>query len=161
MSDFTASDALAALDYDPQSGVFRFRASRGRRKAGDVAGYVKADGYRMIHVGDKWRYAHRLAWLVSTGSWPEAEIDHINGQRDDNRLANLRAATRSENMRNVPSNKGWHRKGTRWQALIRINGERKYLGTFSTERDAQTTYEQAAQKLHGVFAKPAKQEAMI
>lgn len=151
------------FDYDPASGKFRFKESRGRRAAGSLAGYVKSDGYRMVSVEGRWCYAHRLAWFYAHGEWPEAEIDHVNGDRDDNRIANLRPATRSENMRNVRGAKGWHwhSRAGKWQALIRADGKRKYLGAFATEAEAKAAYEKAAAELHGQFRPaPAKQQAL-
>jgi len=163
----TAADVSAVVSYDPATGVFRRLISGGRKRAGDVAGYVKSDGYRLISVGGKWHYAHRLAWLVSTGSWPLDEIDHINGDRDDNRLENLRECTRSENMRNV-ERRGYHwlKKDKRWRVTIKVDGKKRHVGTFQSEADARTAYENAAKQFHSEFAAierpaPAKQEAFL
>jgi len=151
------------LSYDEETGVFIYKVGAGKRKAGDVAGYVKADGYRMIFLSGKWFYAHRLAWFLITGAWPKNEIDHIDGNRDNNRIKNIRAATRSENMRNCSSGNGWHwhKRAKRWQALIRVNGKRKYLGQFSDEQDAKAAYISAAKKHHGEFSRPPKKPEQV
>lgn len=162
-------EALAAVSYDPGTGLFTRRKSGGRKREGDSAGYVRPDGYRVVFVSGKWRLAHRLAWLMTHGEWPPAEIDHINGDPSDNRLCNLRLASRSENMRNVKGKKGWHWHASRnkWQALIRVDGKRQYLGQYATEAEAKAAYQRAAVELHGGFtstviehAPEPKQEAM-
>lgn len=156
---------LRGLGYNPETGIFTVTRSGGRRKAGDAAGYIKSDGYRLISYLGRYRYAHRLAWFAVHGEMPSGEIDHINGNRDDNRIANLRLVTRSQNMMNAAIGKGWHwhKKQQRWQALIRVGGERKYLGQFKTEAEAQAAYEKARAELHGRFAvsqRPAPAEQM-
>jgi len=147
------TELLSRMSYDPQTGFFVALVSSGRRKAGDRLGYVRADGYRMIMFGGRWRYAHRLAWFYVTGEWPMHEIDHVNGDRDDNRFANLRQATRSQNMMNTPK-KGvcFHKGQKKWQASIRVNGKRTHLGSFSTEDEALSAYRAAASTMHGDFA---------
>lgn len=147
------------LSYDPASGIFTVLKSSGRRKAGDQAGYVRPDGYRMLMVDGKWHYAHRLAWSFLTGRDPANEIDHINGDRDDNRAANLRECSRSENMRNTKK-KGvcFHKGQAKWQASIRLNGKRFHLGTFASEDEAIRAYQAAAIRLHGEFANVSARE---
>lgn len=152
----TRDEVLARMSYCPETGLFTAKVSAGRRRAGDVLGYVRTDGYRMIAINGKWHYAHRLAWLYMTGRHPVDEIDHINGQRDDNRFENLRECTRSQNMMNVPKRGVCFHKGRRkWQASIRLHGKRTYLGTFTTEAEALEAYRVAAQRLHGEFANVA------
>lgn len=97
---------LSVLAYDPATGIFRWRTKRGPN--GDPhrhAGYVMADiGYRLIHLNYKKYLAHRLAWFYVHGEWPEHEIDHINRDRADNRISNLRLATRTLNSWNTAGN---------------------------------------------------------
>ncbi len=157
---------LGNLNYDPATGVFTMKAASGRRAAGDIAGYVKKDGYRLVWHEGRYQYAHRLAWTAVHGTAPAHEIDHINGVRDDNRISNLREATRSQNMMNIAhSGVHWHRARGKWQALIRVNGKRRFLGSFATEQDARAAYERARAELHGLFSfieRPTapKQEAL-
>jgi hypothetical protein len=100
----------AKFIYDPDTGEFRFREDSYRRsgkrmillrRAGDLAGGKPVEGrYRVITIDGVNYPAHRLAWLYVTGRWPHPEIDHIDGDRTNNRFANLREVTHSENMRN-------------------------------------------------------------
>jgi len=156
------------LIYDEESGLFVYAASVGKRKAGDVAGYVKTDGYRLIMFDGKYVYAHRLAWFAVYGAMPAGELDHLNGARDDNRIANLRLATRSQNMMNANSGRGWHWHSRKklWQALIRVGGRRIFLGVFPTEDEARRAAMEGKAKFHGDFSvvnrpKPAKQEVLL
>lgn len=106
---------------------------------------LNAYGYRFGSCRGKWMYAHRVVWAWMTGEWPEVHIDHINHDRADNRFANLRAATVSENQRNRsigPSSTSGHvgvtldkRRGT-WQAHIKVGGKRRHLGSFVRIEDA-------------------------
>mgnify|MGYP003467265442 FL=1 len=157
---------LSDIHYNADSGWFTALKSGGRRRAGDRLGYVRPDGYRMISVNGRWEYEHRLAWLISAGVSPTDEIDHINGARADNRLANLRPCTRSQNMMNT------QKRGTildkrsgKWRAALRVQGRRIWLGTFATEAEAAAAYARGVTVYHGEFGnieppKPAKQEAL-
>ena len=153
------------LDYDPASGGFRWKVSRGRSaKAGAVAGSLSKDGYLLIGVDGRNYPAHRLAWVYVHGVWPEGDLDHVSLDRLDNRLDNLRPASRSQNMANT----GPHRdnstglKGVyfdarrqRWAALVTKDGRRKWLGYHDTAEAAHATYCQAATDLFGKFARAA------
>jgi hypothetical protein len=137
------------LNYDPETGIFRWkRVTSNRVKIGDVAGgdYV-AKGYKSISVLGHRVRAHRLAWLYVHGSWPLHDVDHINGKRDDNRLANLRDVTRSVNLYNQRNVRGiYKRKGLKtnpWSAHISVNNRKVHLGWFPTEDDASSAYQKA------------------
>lgn len=145
---------LSRIAYDPETGVFTALTSSGCRKVGDRLGYCKADGYRLIAVGGKWIYEHRLAWFIRYGSMPKDEIDHINGDRGDNRIANLRECSRSQNMMNIES-RGvcFHKRQKKWVAGIRVKGLRYHLGTFTNEDDARRAYIRAAREMHGEFSR--------
>jgi len=95
------------LDYNKDTGDFIWKIDRtGGTKAGDVAGfYRKADGYHQIKFDGTSYLSHRLAWLYVYGSWPKEYLDHINQNKRDNRIVNLREATSVENHRNVPMQK--------------------------------------------------------
>jgi hypothetical protein len=151
------------LHYDPETGVFTWRvAAANCIQAGDIAGSPNGDGYRQIKIGGRPYLAHRLAFLFITGEWPPGEIDHKNADRTDNRWANLRAATRSQNMANgrkLAANtsgfKGvyWCQRERRWMAAIGVDGKRIYIGRFDTPESAHVAYAAAAIKYYGQFAR--------
>jgi len=169
------------LDYDPKSGVFRWRkravkmfadgprqnnacATWNSRYAGNVAGTPDKDNYLQINIFKKQYKAHRLAWFIQTGSWPEGDIDHANCDPIDSRLANLRAATRSQNHANkgtradnTSGRKGvsWDKSRRKWVAHIGRNGRIYHLGRFNSAEDASASYSEAAQRLYGEFARTA------
>lgn len=141
----------AEIIYDPATGKFW-------REAGCQC----ASGYRQIYFDGRQHMEHRVAWFMHYGEWPKGEIDHINGLRNDNRISNLREATRSENSRNrsKPSNNTSGHKGVSWinryqcwQATIKFEGKNKFLGRFATREEAATAYNEAALQHHGEFAK--------
>ena len=114
LNDTITADRLrAALDYDPDTGVFRWLprdpppvASWNSRYAGKVAGRLNAPklgrpAYRKIRLHDREYKAHRLAWVYMTGRWPREDIDHVDGDPLNNRFGNLREASRGQNLRNA------------------------------------------------------------
>lgn len=153
------------LLYDPETGVFTWNACAADDRRDRPAGAQEAQGYVTIYVVGKARKAHRLAWLYMHGSWPTEEIDHINGNRTDNRLVNLREANRRQNnynMRMRPDNtsgvKGvcWHRRLGKWQASARdADGRNVHIGYFSDKAAAAAARKIYAQKLYGEFARDA------
>jgi hypothetical protein len=145
------------LDYDRETGTFRWTAITSNRvKIGADAGWINSNGYRMIRVDGHQYMAHRLAWLIVHGRFPVGDIDHINGIRTDNRIANLREATRSLNMQNLRRARadsttgviGVRRMLKKWQAEIQVNHRKIYLGTFDSIDDARTAYLAAKRRLH-------------
>lgn len=147
------------FSYDPETGhIFRTKC-RGGVRADIRAGTVTANGYRKITFMGRLYREHRLAWWLHYGRWPDGDIDHINGVRDDNRIANLREATRSQNMGNTGKRrtnkvgaKGVVQVGNRFGAWITEGGNSRYLGLFATVKEASARYEAEAQKLFGEFA---------
>ena len=151
-----------ALAYNHETGVFTWKISPSQSvKAGDVAGTVHPTGY--IHIGYKRRIyrAHRLAWAFMSDTWPSSDIDHINGNCDDNRIVNLRIASDSENLcnrklctRNKSGVKGvhWFNPLGKWCAQIGKNGKRYHLGYFSSIEDAAKKVADERIRLHGEFA---------
>jgi hypothetical protein len=147
------------LDYDPSTGIFRWKDDAGRREKGSVAG-SDMRGYLNIQIDGIKIRAHRLAWLWVNGTYPVGPLDHINGVRHDNRIANLRNATHSQNSTNRQPRrqtgfKGIHlRKATGlYVAKIMKNGKRLHLGEFPTPELAHEAYIKAANELHGEFAR--------
>ena len=129
-------------------------------KVGHRAGTVDHAGYRQIKVNLVIYKEHRLAWLYVYGEWPEEEIDHINGNKADNRLINLRTATRKQNARNrglVTSNtsgfKGvsWDAKNGKWLATATVAGIQKHIGRYATPEQAHQAYCDFVRPLHGEY----------
>lgn len=136
------------LNYDANTGVFTRRVSRRGYRAGSIAGSTNRKGYHQIGIGEIVYKAHRLAWLYVYGAWPANDVDHINGVRNDNRIENLRAVTRSENLQNQRNARGYTRNGGGWMAQIRFTGAQHYLGTFPTESEARDAYLTAKKTFH-------------
>jgi hypothetical protein len=145
----TQTSLQALLDYKPESGVFirKVRTSN-RIKVGERAGSFDKAGYLCIRVHGKTYKAHRLAWLYVHGGMPFGEVDHINGDKADNRIENLRDVTKSVNQQNRRSVKGYSRDGNRWKAQIRFGGKWKHLGCYETEQEAHEAYLAAKAEVH-------------
>lgn len=150
------------LDYDPATGVFVWKAPLSNRvKAGAVAGQIDHHGHRNINVNGIRYGAHRLAWFYVHKAWPLDEIDHKNRIKDDNRIDNLREATRNENNRNVTKKrhnttgfKGVIRHSTykhKFCAQIVVNRKNIYLGIFDTPEEAHAAYVEASKEHHGEY----------
>ena len=162
MTDVTQEYLIRTYAYDPQDGKFRHRGQTANRiTPWSVAGFVNEKGYRVIKVKGKAYKAHRLAWMYVYGEWPNGQIDHINGDKEDNRIANLRIVTDSENRQNCIKPQSNNQSGyrgvkidprpgrvKRFDATIKINGQKIYLGTFLTAEEAYEAYLAAKVKLH-------------
>lgn len=149
--------------YDPITGKLTNRIDRSRKaKAGVEVGYIDFDGYRMLKLRGYRAQAVYFIWLWMTGKWPDPEVDHKNGIRDDNRWENLREATRSQNCINKesyskPNTLGFRgikrqAKG-RFAAAICVGQKEYFLGSFSCQEHAAIAYDVAAHKHHGEFAR--------
>ncbi len=147
------------LHYDHETGDFIWKVTPSYNKKvnpGDVGGWIETRGYRRIEIDRRTYSAHRLAWFYMTGKWPMYEIDHINGQRCDNRFCNLREVTSAQNNQNSKSVWGsskyrgvwWSNSVGKWQSQIKLNGKRFYLGVFDMEEDAANAYKSARLKYH-------------
>ena len=145
------------LSYDPETGVFVWVGPTSNKiKIGAVAGTPRLDGYQIINIDCKKYFAHRLAWLYITGAFPSDQIDHIDRNPANNRFANLRAVTGSENSHNAKKRqdntsgfKGvyFYKTNKKWMARITLNNVTKYLGTFPTPEEASVAY-LAAQRIY-------------
>lgn len=164
--ELTAAQLRELLDYDPETGVFRWRVTNSNRAvAGKEAGCIETrrnTRYRTIPLRGRRYYAQRLAWLYMTGEWPEHIVDHRDGEGLNNRWENLRQATEAQNARNARRHrdnttglKGVHfnRQLGRFQANIHADGVSHHLGLFDTAEEAGEAYANAAQRLHGPFAR--------
>lgn len=149
------------LDYDPESGEFRWKANRKNAiPVGGVAGSTHRTGYRQIKIDGILHKSHRLAWLYMYGEMPTLSLDHIDGNKSNNRIANLRQATKSQNgynqgrqRNNTTGYKGVTKSGNCWLAQIRNNGVPMRLGRFPSPELAYAAYCDAANKFHGEFAR--------
>lgn len=148
-NDLTADRLRALMHYNPETGEFSRRVHLSNRSRGISAiGNKHSQGYIIICVDGKPLRAHRLAWLYVYGEWPKEQIDHINGIRNDNRIANLRDITHIENKRHrVAAVKpgrllgaGFHKATGRWSSQITANYKKIHLGYFKTEREAHEAY---------------------
>lgn len=144
---------LLALNYDKETGVFTWKKNKNRRSRledGAIAGSLKKDGYIRIKLRGKQYSAARLAWLYVYGSWPSNFIDHINGEKTDNRICNLRDATSRQNSQNLKRHRDgklvgctFNKKTKTWASLIRINEKQIYLGSFKSELEANLAYKKS------------------
>ena len=159
MAELTFAEISKLLKYDPETGklywlerpVEMFPSARvantwnSRFSGKEAFTAIDARGYVIGNILNKSHSGHRVCWLLHTGRWPEKNIDHINGNRADNRIENLRDVTRSQNQRNQTrraTNKSgfggvfWDNRSQRWHAKIKIGGKDKYLGSFIDKDEA-------------------------
>ena len=159
----TQSRLKELLCYESGTGVFTWlNPTSNRVKPGDVAGKSLVRGYQTLSVDGKRYYLHRLAWLYETGSMPEDCIDHIDGNPLNNKISNLRCASRKQNQYNMKRNsantsgyKGVHfHSGTgKWRAVVSVDNKPKHLGLFQTAIDAAQAYNQWCANNRGEFAR--------
>lgn len=149
------------FDYNPETGDLIWASQFGSRAAlGSVAGTVTSYGYKRIKILGKLHMAHRLVWLWYYGEWPKEQIDHVNGDKLDNRIKNLRLATIPENGQNSRvrssnthgylgvSRSSKNNKSKPWKAEIVSDNKKHYLGIFSTPEEAHAAYVEAKARLH-------------
>lgn len=161
------------LAYDPETGLLAWLPRTDKnslkpdwfnaRYAGaEALGHVSPAGYKVGIINGATYYAHRIVWMMGYGSDPAGlQIDHINHEKSDNRLVNLRLATNSENQQNkagktngtsVFKGVGFAKRQGKWQAFICQAGRKVHLGTFNNEIAAAMAYDTAALANHGRFA---------
>ena len=151
------------LNYNPDTGVITWKIKRSnRKKAGDIAGVIDANGYRRIRIRPKLYLAHRIAWLLYYKEWPKNLVDHINMDVTDNRICNLREATQSQNMRNcrkystnTSGVKGvvYCKREKKWNCYITINQKRFQKGYFKTKEEAESFIKKWRNEIHGEYAR--------
>lgn len=152
-----AAELRRNLDYDPETGVFTWKIAKSGYTANRRAGFYRRDGYLCIGVNRVHYLGHRLAWLWVHGEWPKFHIDHINGNKSDNRIANLRDVDRKQNLQNSKPHRDnssgymgvcWHQKAGKWVASIWVDGKSRYLGVFEDKLEAAREYAKAKTDLH-------------
>lgn len=154
----------ARFSYEPTTGLLRNTFTK------KVTGYVNRRGYVMVGAslpsGRRVLQAHRLAWFLHYGEWPSTEIDHVDQNKSNNSIDNLRLSSRGQNQVNIDKNatyagrrtssryKGvrWHKRDARWFATICFERKNIYLGDFHDEVEAALAYNEAALKYFGEFA---------
>lgn len=146
------------LSYDPETGVFIRRVKSGNIIAGQIAGGVRKDGYLQISIDNRRYLSHRLAWLYVHGAFPEHDTDHIDGNRQNNAIRNLRAVTRLTNLQNLRRSKSTNKStgllgvtklaDGRYMAQITANKVHRYIGTFATPQDASDAYLAEKRRVH-------------
>lgn len=167
-ADLTAQRLREILDYDQRTGVFTWKVMLAhRRKPGDIAGNL-THGYVEIGINNSSYRAHRLAWLHFYGEWPTGQIDHIDGDRSNNAISNLRDVTNQKNSQNrhgVSDGKitseylgvTWNAANNCWMAQIKAGNKNQYIGQYATEYDAHVAY-LYSKRLHHDGAEICKQD---
>jgi hypothetical protein len=155
------TDLRAAFSYDPLTGVITRIGGYRNIGLGNTGFVVDERGYIAFRYRGRKIYSHHIAWALHHGAWPERGIDHENQNKADNRIANLRLATQAENVRN----KGLTKANTtgfkgveqlpsgKWRAHLRAAGKRLRFGPFETAEEAARSYDVAAHREHGSFAR--------
>lgn len=147
------------LNYNHETGIFNWKVDVSNNvKAGSIAGTIHHSGYIQIRFEKKQYRAHRLAWLLFYGKYPNNFIDHINGIKNDNRICNLRDVTRNENSQNQKKAQKdsmtkilgvtFSKVNNKWKARIIKNKQYIHLGYFDNANDAGNAYLVAKRKLH-------------
>lgn len=151
--------------YPPPTGELYWKVDKAMRtRVLDKAGSLNPNGYLTVMVDGKSYKVHRIVFSIRHGVElsPDIEIDHINGDKSDNSIDNLRSATRAENNRNIgltrANNSGlkgahWHKKAKKWCSNLTHNKKNIHLGLYDTKEEAALAYNEAAKRLHGEFAR--------
>lgn len=145
MRKLTQERLKELLDYDPLTGIFNCKVTRGSKaQKGEVAGSMRPNGYITISIDYKHFLAHRLAWLYCFGYFPD-QIDHIDQNKSNNMIGNLREISNQDNHRNCNNYKSntsgvkgvsWHKQRKKWCAKVKVNFKHKSLGLHVDFNDA-------------------------
>lgn len=158
------SDIDRFVLYDPEAGTFTRLAKanvRGKGRIGDLVGSMHSGGYLEMQIDGRRMFGHQAAWLLMTGEWPTFQIDHINGDRSDNRWSNLRRSTQQQNSANMKrrsNNKSGYKGVVRtpngkWAAFIHVKRKTHALGTYDCPRVAHRAYIMASRFAWGNYAR--------
>ena len=139
------------ISYDPETGVCRWKQQPSRAvKVGSLAGNIDNTGYKRVQFKGSNYLIHRIAWFLHYGEQPNnLVIDHVNGNKDDNRISNLRLVTQQVNVHNTRF-KGicWNKQKAKWTAQIHLDKKSRHLGTFDCPLMAGLAYKDAKKQLH-------------
>jgi hypothetical protein len=159
----TQSELKELLNYDKETGIFiRIKSNSNRAKVNCVAGNIRKDGYLEVRVCKKSYLQHRLAWLYIYGKFPDKLIDHINGNRNDNRIENLREVDYKENTYNSKvrsDNKSgvrcvsWNKKSQSWEVRVKVDKKLKHFGSYKELDDAAKVAEKVRKEHHKEYFK--------
>ena len=156
-SGLTVERARELFTYDPDTGDLTRRLTLcGRAIAGRVAGFTDRDGYMSVWADGRKYLIHRLAWISYYGVWPYDQLDHIDGNRSNNRIENLREVDNAENTQNQirprADNRlgimGVHNSRGKYLSQIGVAGKNIFLGRFNTPEEAHEAYIKAKRELH-------------
>ena len=157
--DITAEKLRELLHYDPATGIFTWKVRTAHNvKVGDAAGCPGGAGYLLIGLQRRLYLAHRLAWLYTYGEWPEDQIDHINRNRSDNRISNLREVSHKQNLQNAGKYSNntsghpgvvWDKQKSKWKARIKHNYKLIHLGRFTDIEEALSARKAAEKRYWG------------
>ena len=145
----------SVLNYEKETGVFTWSVYRSHNALrGESPGRLDKDGYLRITVFEKEYSASRLAWAFVHGKFPDEQIDHINGNKLDNRIENLRACTQAQNQQNKASvGVAFNKSNNKWQAQIKKSGKNYYLGCFADKDEAIEAYRKKSVDLFGEYSR--------
>jgi hypothetical protein len=157
----TQQELKELLHYNPETGIFTWKVSTARRvSSGDVAVTKRKDGYIQIKLNNELILSHRLIWIYMYGYLPKY-IDHINGQRDDNRIINIREVSNQQNSLNSKISKNntsgikgvyWDKSRNKWTVRLSIDGKCKFFKRFDDIDLAKLVIEEVRNKYHGKYA---------
>jgi hypothetical protein len=159
---YTPQELKQRLDYNPETGVLTWKKLRNSLRIGEEAKSLDVAGYIQVNIAGTVMKGHRVAWAMHYGEWPDDMIDHINGVRSDNRIANLRVCdhqTNCQNMRNgscknetgfigVHISKKTFTPAKKYRAKIQFEGKQIHLGGYPTAEEAHAAYVEAKRKIH-------------
>lgn len=154
---------MELFNYDSSTGKITWRVAHNNRcPIGSEAGWW-SKGYRVLTVDRERIPAHQAVWMIVYGQWPLSDLDHIDTDKANNRISNLREATMSQNLANANRRSDnqsgfksvhWHNTRNKWTAQINIGGKRRHLGLFATAAEAHAAYVAKANEVYGEFARP-------
>lgn len=159
LNDLTADQVRSLFNYDALTGDFSWKTlPRNSKSKKLIVGIKESLGYLRVKILGKKYTLHRVIWLWVYGSWPDEEVDHVNGIRDDNRLDNLRQSNRTMNNQNrhyAHSNNKlglmgvyWNKQSSLYRASIQVNNHKIHLGSFRDPHQAHEAYLDAKRQIH-------------